>query len=275
MPMMARLLLLAGLLTSIPAHAFEFPKDREASAEQLLDIWRYQQSNIVTDGIGPVRILDFQRRFFAPVRAVSGLAYVRFQPLDASGSYAGWNRSNCRGETLAGSGLQLVFYWSDEEHRWLNQTSIGSTLCATEPDLSQAQIDKAIRLAEYSTPPRVAAGDVRTPPQGSTDRKAILDAARTLFGEKAPRIVFEVITLKVAAGFAWAVLMPRDRNGKRIGCIEGDDLQTELWLKQEAGRWSVKRGGVCTGDPVAPEGEVIGAPPELIGQKSWPWAPRG
>lgn len=265
--------LLAGLLAAVPAEAFEFPKDREATAEQLLDIWRYQQSSLVKDGIGPVRVLDFQRRFFAPVRSVGGLAYIRFQPLDAAGDYAGWNRANCAAETLSGSGVQLVFYWNGDERRWLNQSSIGSTLCATERDLSQARIDEALRIEDYPSPPKVAAGDVRTPPQGSPERKAILDAARALYGKEAARIVFEVATLNVAADFAWAVLTPRYTNGKRVGCIEGDDLRTELWLKREAGRWVVKSGGACTGDPVAPLGEVIGAPPQLIGQASWPWAP--
>lgn len=266
--------LVAGLLATAPAHAFEFPRDREASAEQLLDIWRYQQSNLVKDGIGPVRILDFQRRFFPPIRSVGGLAYIRFQPLDASGDMSGWNTANCAGENLAGSGVQLVFYWSEDERRWLNQTSVGSTLCATERDLSQAQIDEVLRAEDYPKLPRIAARDVRTPPQGSPERKAILDAARVLFGKDAPHIVFEVVTLKVAAGFAWAVLMPRYRNGKRVGCIEGDDLQTELWLKQEAGHWVVRSGRACTGDPVAPSGETIGAPPELVGQRSWPWLTR-
>lgn len=274
MSVTARLLTLASLLAGTAVFAFEFPTEREASAERLLDIWRYQQSNIVADGIGPVRILDFQHRSFTPVRGISGLAYVRFEPLDSSKSYAGWNKANCADQPLPGSGVQLVFHWSEEERRWLNQASIGSTLCATELDLSQIQIDAALTIADYPKPPRIAAGDVRTPPQGSPERKAILDAARALFDKDASRIVFEVTTLKVAAGFAWAVLMPRYRDGKRVGCLEGDDLQTELWLKQEAGRWVVKSGGACTGDPVAPLGEIIGAPPELIGQKAWPWAPQ-
>lgn len=274
MSLTRRSLTVAALLAGTAVNAFEFPREREASAERLLDIWRYQQSNIVADGIGPVRILDFQRRFFAPVRGISGLAYVRFEPLDASRSYAGWNKANCAEQSLSGSGLQLVFSWSEEERRWQSQTSIGSTLCATERDLSQPRIDAALTIANDPKPPRIAAGDVRTPPPGSPERKAILDAARSLFDKNASRIVFEVVTLKVAAGFAWAVLMPRYKNGKRVGCLEGDDLQTELWLKQEAGRWKVKSGGACTGDPVAPLGEIIGAPPALIGQASWPWSPR-
>lgn len=274
MSLTGRSLTVAALLAGTTVHAFEFPKEPEASAERLLDIWRYQQSNIVANGIGPVRVLDFQRRFFAPVRGISGLAYVRFEPLDASKSYTGWNRANCTEQSLSGSGVQLVFSWSEEERHWQNQTSIGSTLCATERDLSQPQIDAALTLADYPKPPRIASGDVRIPPPGSPERKAILDAARSLFDKDASRIVFEVATLKVAAGFAWAVLMPRYKDGKRVGCLEGDDLQTELWLKRESSRWVIKSGGACTGDPVAPLGEIIGAPPELIGQTSWPWSPR-
>jgi len=274
MSVTARLLLLACLLAGTAAHAFEFPKEREADAERLLDIWRYQSENLVQSGIGSVRILDFQRRFFAPIRGVSGLAYVRFEPRDASGDAIGWNRANCAGQSLPGSGVQLVFHWSETEARWLNWTSIGSSLCATERDLSQRQIDEVLTLADYPRPPKVASGDVVTPPRGSPERKAILDAARTLFDDKGSRIVFEVVTLKVAAGFAWAVLIPRHPDGRRVGCLEGDDLQTELWLKREAGGWVVESGGACTGDPVAPLGETIGAPPELIGQTSWPWSPR-
>lgn len=271
MSLTRRYLALAALLAATGTDAFEFPTDRGASAERLLDIWRYQQSNIVADGIGPVRILDFQRRFFAPVRGISGLAYLRFEPLDASGSHAGWNKSNCEGQSMLGSGVQLLFSWGEERHRWQTERSIGSTLCATERDLVQAQIDAALTINEYPKPPKIALSDVRTPPPGSLERKALLDAARSAFGEDASRIVFQVVTLKVAAGFAWAVLMPRDRSGKRVGCVEGDDLQTELWLKQESGRWVVKGGAACTGDPVAPLGVMIGAPPELIGRRFWPW----
>jgi hypothetical protein len=274
MPVTARLLLLGGLLASTCVSAFEFPTEREVSAERLLDIWHYQNSNIVADADAPVRILDFQRRFFAPVRGVSGLAYVRFEPLDASGDPAGWNKANCAGETLVGSGVQLVFYWGEAERRWLNWNSIGSSLCATKRELTQKEIEETLTVEDYPKPPKVAARDAVTPPRNSPERVAIMDAARTLFGKDASRIVFEVITLKVAAGFAWAVLMPRYKDGSRVGCLEGDDLQTEIWLKREDGRWVVKSGGACSGDPVAPLGETIGAPPELIGQTSWPWSPR-
>lgn len=268
-----RALVLLGVLSAAPAAAFEFPAEQEASAERLLDIWREQTASFAKGRPDRVAIQVFERRIFPPVRGIGALAYIRFQPLDAAGTAQGWNAANCTDATRVGSGVQIVLTWDAGTRRWDQMNSIGSALCASDKDLSPAQIQEALTLKPYPKPPKLAAGEVMTPPPGSPERKAILDAVRGQFGRQAHRIVFEVRTMNVAAGFAWVTVMPLYASGKRVGCIEGDDLQSEFWLKREHGRWTVASGSACAGDPAASLGEMIGAPPELIGQSTWPWAP--
>lgn len=265
---------LATLLAVAPAVALDyehaFPTERDAGAERLLDIWRYQSSELASPRPQRVEIVAFEVRTFEPIRGVSAIAYVRFRPLDEAGSAEGWNAKVCAGQTLTATGVQMFFRYDVSFGRWVPGRSIGSSLCSTDPAIGAADLEEALTMRPYPTPPKISAKDIRTPPPGSPERREIMDLLRTQYGREASKIVFEVRALKIAADFAWVSTMPRYANGKIVGCIEGDDLTSDFWLKKKDGKWTIVRGAVCSGDPVSVLGEEIGAPPELVGATSWP-----
>lgn len=63
-----------------------------------------------------------------------------------------------------------------------------------------------------TSPPPVVADSLHTPPVGSAERKAILEAFRQSGQDK--NRVFIVRTLKVQNGWAWLTVDPRSKDGK-------------------------------------------------------------
>ena len=112
---------------------------------------------------------------------------------------------------------------------------------------SRSWIAGAMVALAFSLSPSLAHSGAYTPPVGSSERKAIFDAMRTL-GDNHTR-VFVVLSLKVEDGWAWTSVNPQSPDGsqhyepesallEKIGgqwrvldqpCGEGDcDAQSEV-----------------------------------------------
>jgi hypothetical protein len=79
-----------------------------------------------------------------------------------------------------------------------------------------------------------------TPPSGSRERRAILDALRAELSHlTGPDLVFVVAVLRVRAGWAWIEAAPQSRDGTS----RYEDV-TALLRKQD-GRWVVQLLGPC------------------------------
>jgi len=75
---------------------------------------------------------------------------------------------------------------------------------------------------------------VYTPPPGSVERKAILDAMRNKVKELHELdVVFVVMEMKLSGGWAWVHTMPRSKDGSS----RYEDFS--VLLHKEAGRWTV------------------------------------
>jgi hypothetical protein len=83
-------------------------------------------------------------------------------------------------------------------------------------------------------------GDVYTPPKGSLERAAIMNALREeVQRTKNVKVLFIVRMLKLKDGWAWTVTMPISKDGAN----HYEDVIA--LLHKEAGRWQVKEI-VCT-----------------------------
>jgi hypothetical protein len=90
-----------------------------------------------------------------------------------------------------------------------------------------------------------------TPPPGSAERKAILDALRRWVKEQHHlEVVFVVRHLKVNNGYAWVHTLPQSKDGSS----RYEDISA--LLKKEQGRWAVAEipcaeedNPDCIGDP--------------------------
>jgi hypothetical protein len=88
--------------------------------------------------------------------------------------------------------------------------------------------------------------NLHTPPPGSTERRAILDAMRMSIKElHSLDVVFVVKTMHVSGGWAWVHALPRSKDGK----ASYEDFYALLC--REAGRWRIAEIS-CT-EPVNPE----------------------
>lgn len=251
---------------------FDFTNSDTPSSTELLDIWRYQNQNIVKGKGEKVEVKDFQIKVGKPEHGVSGMAFIRFAPLGDDGKAETWNGLNCKGEKLTDAGIQIYFQRDAKSRRWGTGGTVGSSICSTNEQESQSEIAKQLENAPYPTPPKISKADVTEPAKGSPDRKAILDVIREKYVNEASKIEFQVKTMKMAAGFAWVVVVPQYKNGKLVGCVEGDDLQSEYWMKKVEGKWTIAGGnGACSGDPSIQTGEQIGAPPQIVGKEKWPY----
>jgi len=103
-------------------------------------------------------------------------------------------------------------------------------------------------------PGAVAAGSATayTPPPGSAERKAILDALRAMLRRlEINDVVFVVRLLKVSKGWAWVEAQPRSTDGKQrfedINCL----------LRRPGKEWQVLECrpccGECEDDPDCPD----------------------
>jgi hypothetical protein len=119
--------------------------------------------------------------------------------------------------------------------------------------------------AENST--QAAGGDsaskAYTPPAGSPERKAIMDALR---GDQ--KVVFKVNYLKVHGDWAWTDTTPLDEKGKAVA-EGGANL-----LHRESGAWKVMDLSVIPEDPDNPMGPDDPDPKFIkAAQKAFPGLP--
>jgi hypothetical protein len=76
--------------------------------------------------------------------------------------------------------------------------------------------------------------NLHTPPPGSTERRAILDAMRMKIKElHSLDVVFVVKTMHVSGGWAWVHTMPRSKDG----LSRYEDFYA--LMRREAGRWRI------------------------------------
>ncbi|HKV40700.1 MAG TPA: hypothetical protein VJX67_15920 [Blastocatellia bacterium] len=110
---------------------------------------------------------------------------------------------------------------------------------------------------------------LHTPPKGSAERKAIMDAIRANFKEGSGQTaVFLVNYLKVHNGWAWADVTPLDAKGKPIA--EGGTLL----LRYENDTWSVADISKVPDDPDDPMGSQDASPGFIKGlRKIYPAVP--
>jgi hypothetical protein len=102
-----------------------------------------------------------------------------------------------------------------------------------------------------------------TPPKGSPERQAIMDALR---GEQ--KVVFQVHFLKVHRGWAWADVTPLDARGKPAA--EGGPQLLHL----EGGVWKVMDLSKVPDDPDDPLGAEDASPAFVKNvQKTFPGVP--
>jgi hypothetical protein len=112
-----------------------------------------------------------------------------------------------------------------------------------------------------------------TPSRGSAERQAIMDAIRAHVRSEpylGGPIVFEVRTLNVLSGWAYAFVYPRAPDGSRLVAYERahEELcggHVEAVLRRNAqGAWRVAVGQVAYCDPIDPEAALrLGAPEAL------------
>lgn len=91
-----------------------------------------------------------------------------------------------------------------------------------------------------------------TPPTGSPERKAIMDALR---GDQ--KVIFKVHYLKVHGDWAWVDVTPLDDKGKPVA--EGGPLL----VHKEKGAWKVMDLSIVPEDPHQPL-EAEDTPPEFV-----------
>lgn len=182
--------------------------------------------------------------------------------------------------------IQLYFEWSNYVSHWVAIDSHGDpgfNACPQPTALwTKDQLAELLNPPPLPVPPKVDQRDVVTPPPGSPDRTALLDAVRPiyekLFGKP---IEFQVEKMRVTAGYAFMVVHPERPNGspieKRvwdaaIGACEQTpaSVEHEYWMKKVSGVWTIGlRNGFCADDSIVDEGDIIGAPPQLVNRTHW------
>ncbi len=183
--------------------------------------------------------------------------------------------------------LQIYYQWSPYLNAWVPLGARGEgadDLCARQTLWTADQIEEIVNPRPLPVPPTVSRAQVFTPAAGSPERAAIMDALRpryeSLFG--AP-IVFRIVKLRVAAGFAFAVVHPERPNGAAItqqawtkalgkACFQNaQGVEHEYWMKKEGAVWTIGlKNGMCADDSIAQQGDLIGAPPRLVDEDAWP-----
>ncbi len=103
----------------------------------------------------------------------------------------------------------------------------------------------AFCLVLVSACPAHAQGSVHTPPPGSAERKAVLDAIRPNAQKQFGRdVVFVVKSMRVGPTHAFASVEPVRANGAKIRMqlVGGmGDAYAQAVLEKRAGRWTVLR----------------------------------
>jgi hypothetical protein len=262
----------------------EYSKAREPDAQALIETWRSSNKFMTAKRVDRERFEIVDRR--VELGAKEPRAFLQFRILAAQGDALGFAAARCPGRRQPIE-IQVFYQWSPDLGAWVAQGTRGEgndDLCSGGKPWTADQIDRLLDPPPLPAPPRISRADVHTPGPGSPERAAIMNALRPryedLFG---PPIVFKVETLRVAAGFAFVVVHPERPNGapidqavwrKALGepCFQNPvGVGHEYWMKQQGGAWTIGvKNGMCADDSISQQGDLIGAPAQLIGQDSWP-----
>jgi hypothetical protein len=268
---------------TLPNKPPERSADRDPSATALLETWLAGYAWDEDKRFDTERYEIISRRVtWKPF----GRALLQFRVLPLDGDAMALAAERCPGRNRPIE-AQIYFQWTEEYGLWTALGGRGDPASETCPDdelWTADQVEKIVNPPPLPVPPKISAQDVVTPAPGSPERKAILDDVRPAFEKLfgAP-IEFQVKTLRVADGFAWATLHPQRPDGEPISekdwkAAVGECEQNrktaaaQLWLRQRNGQWTIGWGGptgVCATDSIADLGYLIGAPPQLVGKDKW------
>ncbi len=256
--------------------------ERDPSARALLETW------LAGYGWNKEKRFD-QERYEIVDRRVTwkelGRALLQFRilPLEGDALTLAARRCPGRGRPVE---VQIYYQWTKDAGVWTalaNRGDAGFNTCSKDELWTRQQVEKIVdppRFPEITPVPRK---DVTTPPQGSPERVALLDALRPSFEKTfGPPIQFRVQTLRVVGNFAWAVVHPQRPDGGPISQKDWEsgvgrceqsraDAVAEFWMRKRYGGWRVAwRNGVCASDSISELGYLIGAPPQIANLDAWP-----
>jgi hypothetical protein len=261
----------------------EYSKARDPSAAQLIETWRSSNRFMTEKKVDNERFEVIDRRV---VNGRISRAFVQFRILSAGDDAASFAARRCPGRTRPVE-IQVYYQWSDDLRAWtpLNTRGDGTEdLCSGGKLWTAEQVGKLVNPPPLPDPPRISMASVYTPRPGSPERAAIMDALRpryeAMFG--AP-IVFRVDTLRVAAGFAYVVVHAQRPDGAPIAkstwkkALGGECFQSpasvthEYWMRRDRAAWVIGvKNDMCADDSISQQGDLIGAPPQLMNLPAWP-----
>ncbi len=260
-----------------------YTKERNPTAQQLIETWRASNEFMPGKRVSSERFKVADRRV---VWGKFGRAFLQFQILSPEGDARAFAMSRCPGRTEPVV-IQVFYLFSNDLSAWVPMSTRGDAsedLCTHGNLWNAEQIEYLINPPPLPIPPKVSPSEVVTPQPGSPERAAIMDALRPryeeLFGKP---VVFKVETLRTAAGFAFLTVHPQRPDGspiekriwdKALGepCFQDPaGAVHEYWTQLRDGVWTVGlKNNMCSDDSIASEGDLIGAPPQLVGKPEWP-----
>jgi hypothetical protein len=256
--------------------------ERDPSVRALLETW------LAGYGWNKGRRFDQERYEIVDRRLTwkdKGRALLQFRvlPLDGDAMALAAQRCPGRGRPIE---MQIYYQWTSDAGRWTalaNRGDPGFEACSKDELWTRDQLDMIVDPPQFPPITPVARKDITTPPQGSPERAAVLDALRpsfeTMFG---PPIQFRVETLRMAGDFAWVVVHPQRPGGVSISKKDWDagvgsceqsrtTAVAQFWMRRRGGAWQAAwRNGVCASDSISQLGYLIGAPPQLVDLDAWP-----
>ena len=256
----------------------------EPDARALIDTWRASNQYLPAKHVDHERFLILDKRL-----ALSKYprAFQQFRILAAQGDALAFARAHCPGRESPVD-IQVFYQWSPDVKGWVAMGVKGDgaeNLCGENIKFwTPEQVEQLLRPPALPAPPKIEPDDVMTPPPGSPDRAAIMDALRPLYEKLfGPPIQFKVVKLRVAAGFAFATVHPQRPNGapieaaiwkKALGepCFQSPaSVEHEYWLRRDKGAWTIGvKNDLCADDSIIEQGDLIGAPPQLVDMNAWP-----
>lgn len=260
-----------------------YSKAREPMAQELIETWR------ASNEFMPEKRVDGES-FEIIDRRVNwdkyGRAFLQFRILSPSGDAMSFVRARCPGQERPVE-IQIYYQFSYDLDAWVPQGRRGESsegLCSNENLWTAEQIEKLVNPPPLPVPPQISRRDVYTPQWGSRERDAIMDALRPRYEEMFGKpIVFKVESLRIAAGFAFVVVHPQRPNGAPIeksvwdravgdGCFqERESVSHEYWMHKRNGLWTIGLdNNMCADDSIVDQGDLIGAPPQLVDKAEWP-----
>jgi hypothetical protein len=256
--------------------------DHDPSARALIDTWLAGYAWPKQKRFDQDRYEILERRI-AWQKIGRAIQVLRLLPLQGDGQALAVTRCPGRKTPID---IQIYYEWSPHSDSWVSIDSRGDPGLDACPEATTFwtadQLAKLVDPPPLPVPPNMDQKDVVTPKPGSPDRTALLDAVRPiyekLFGKP---IKFEVRSMRVAAGYAFMSVHPERLNGTPIEQKVWDkvihdcehtpaSVTHEYWLKKTGKVWTIGlRNDFCADDSIAWDGDIIGAPPQLVDKPQW------